>query len=227
MITLAIILLLAGNPGDTPGDATDLCAQAVTFVKEQATAAGLDVLVACGHVPGSFQLPAGHPTISFDPIDREKLRGSTAVVAHIAVDDRSVTKVMIPVTIRVFAEVPVTSRRMEKHDLLTAGDLTLQKKETTYLRDEIFTPQQAVVYRMKQMIAPGAVLYSRMVEENPLVGQGETITLLAKNGGVTLSTKAIAREDGWEGSTIIVQKAGTHDRLRAKVTGAKTAVVKE
>jgi flagella basal body P-ring formation protein FlgA len=43
------------------------------------------------------------------------------------------------------------------------------------------------------------------------------VKLVVRSGAVRLSAAGIAREDGLPGDRILVQKAGTHERLRGTV----------
>jgi flagella basal body P-ring formation protein FlgA len=124
----------------------------------------------------------------------------------------------VSVTVRRFGPVVVAARPLERHAVLTAADVRLERMETTMLQSGYCTAPDALTgKRLKRMFAEGSVLYSGTCELVPLIHQGDLVTLIVRAGSVVLSARATAKQDGSKGEMINVQREGTHDRIKASV----------
>ncbi len=71
--------------------------------------------------------------------------------------------------------------------------------------------------RTTRMIAVNSILTRSMVERIPVVTQDREVTLEVRSKNAVVTDAAIARQDGAIGDIICVQRAVSHQRLRAKV----------
>ncbi|MEW6353178.1 MAG: flagellar basal body P-ring formation chaperone FlgA [Pseudomonadota bacterium] len=112
----------------------------------------------------------------------------------------------VPVTVKAFGEVLVTTRPLPRGAQLGADDLRLAAVDITSLpADYLADPQQAVGKILKQPLAGGAVLAAAVLEARRLVRRNERITLLAEGQGLMVRMSGLALADGVSGEIIQVR----------------------
>jgi flagella basal body P-ring formation protein FlgA len=121
-------------------------------------------------------------------------------------------------TVRTFGTVLVAVRRFDRHAAMEASGIVARTVETTRLpADRLADPAMLRGLRAKRILNPGSVLSASMCEPLPAVLQGDEVNLLARGKGVRLTVRAVARQDGLPGRTILVQPDGSHERVRSRV----------
>ncbi len=112
----------------------------------------------------------------------------------------------VPVDITLFDDVVVTTRRLKRKDVITDGDVVIERRDINLRKDRPFTALKEVVgWRVRRSLADGAVLTQTAIEENPLVLRGEKVTLRYQTANLLLTAIGEAIEDGWKGRPIRVK----------------------
>jgi flagella basal body P-ring formation protein FlgA len=78
-------------------------------------------------------------------------------------------------------------------------------------------PGQAEGKLLKRPLAPGLVLTAAVLEGRPLVRRGDTVTLLARAGGLDVRVKAEALGNGAAGQRIKVRNLSSRQVIEATV----------
>jgi flagellar basal body P-ring formation protein FlgA len=79
--------------------------------------------------------------------------------------------------------------------------------------------------RTKRFLPQGTVLSGGMLEPLPAVRGGSAVTVIVRGGSIRLTASGIARQDGWVGDMIDVQRTHSHERVRARVIDDKSVLV--
>ncbi len=88
------------------------------------------------------------------------------------------------------------------------------------------TDPQAVIGQMAtQNLRAGAVLTDRNVSTAVLVRRGETVTMIFESGGLRITDRAQATQDGGAGDQIAVRNLQSQRMVQALVTGPRTVRV--
>ena len=74
----------------------------------------------------------------------------------------------------------------------------------------------------KRDLEAGAILTRRQLYSPVLVSRGDSVTVLARVGGITVSATMRARSSGQYGDTIIVQHLNGDGSATARITGNGT-----
>ncbi|GAB4373627.1 MAG: hypothetical protein Kow0042_17650 [Calditrichia bacterium] len=132
----------------------------------------------------------------------------------------------IPVEIRVFQKVWVTSRPVEKDEKLSATNIHLEEKETSSLSGMAYSESEspANLYARRTLPANKIILKSD-VREAYLVRQGESADLEYQNGAIKIHLKTIALQNGEAHELIWVKNPENHKRIRVRVVSANTVTL--
>jgi flagella basal body P-ring formation protein FlgA len=153
-------------------------------------------------------------------------RGPATVVVTLVVDGQVQNRVVVSVMIRCFAQVLVAARQLPRHAVVRPEDVRSLRLETTFLqRPLLLDPDSLSVYRTRSLISAGSILYRDMLEPQPLVFEGDDVTVTVSEGAVRLTTRAVAVEDGWKGDVIAVRREGTRETVKARVEATGSVAI--
>ena len=150
------------------------------------------------------------------------------VLSYIDILDGETLLQRVPVTVRVrtYGSVVITARRIRQFQILVAGDLTTDHRETTDLGFVIvFSPASLLGLRTRGNIEVGQIVERRMVDFPPLIHRGDLVTVLIRQGKVTASIQGEAREDGRAGDRIRIRNPVSGRDLVARVVDARTVLI--
>ncbi len=192
--------------------------EAITrYVVQARQAPAEQIHVTCGAMPAALlAAAAGAESLRVQPANgQDQLWGKTLFAVEALRAGAVIGQGHVLATVRVFAEVVVARRRLNRHELLSVADLALEWREITKLRgSEVRTLAEALGKRTRRMVAQGEPLRYDELERPPLVRQGEVVTLLVEMKNLNLTMKATALQDGSCGDRIAVRVEGSPGRQR-------------
>ena len=215
-LTALVVLWLGMSPAVLDGSAIKdaIC----RFVAESLKGSAEEAQTEFRGIPDTLVVssPACHVEVEKDGVGQ--LRGSVMVAVNVVAEGRVERRVPVLVTVRRFGDVIVAARPLQRHSVLAAADLRIQRMETTQLHPGYCGDVRSITgQRTKRMFPEGSVLFAEMCEPIPLIHQGDLVKLVVRSRSVSLSTQATAKQDGARGSVIFVQRQGSHDRIKARV----------
>ncbi|WP_033921468.1 flagellar basal body P-ring formation chaperone FlgA [Sphingomonas sp. 37zxx] len=120
--------------------------------------------------------------------------------------------------------VPVLDRAVAKGDLLSAGDFVEQEIPRAQLRAA--PPLRDIVgMEASRSLAAGAIVRTSDVIRPQLVRRGEPITILLRNGGLSITTAGRALSNGAAGDFVRIVSLSTNRTLDGVVDGTGTVRV--
>ena len=128
-------------------------------------------------------------------------------------------------SLRVYATVTkvhqlIFARRLiERGSLVRASDLELRRFEGTAPSLALVDMKQAVGMEATRVISADSILSESHLNAPMLVKRGETVSVLARTGGITVKTMAVARQNGAKGDLVQVESLDKKQRYAASVTG--------
>jgi flagella basal body P-ring formation protein FlgA len=177
-------------------------------------------------MPGNLAFHGSSLQLRVDESAIQQLKGPTSVVVEVFDDGRIKTRLVVSCVVRTFAHVLVTTKQINRHASVASDGVRRIRMETTYLRQRLVRDSEALAsQRAKRFIAAGSILYEDMFEPVPLVLKGDNVILTVLAGGVRLSTRGVAAEDGWKGDRITVRREGSNVALRGIVEDEQTVAV--
>lgn len=117
--------------------------------------------------------------------------------------------------------VVVTTRKIEAGNLIGVADVEVRLQEGKIPTSALGSLEQAIGKEALRSIEPDAVLQSNQVRAPLQVHRGETVKVLARAGGITVSTFATVQQDGALGDLVQVQSLDKKNRFAARVSGWK------
>lgn len=118
-------------------------------------------------------------------------------------------------------DVVVAVHNIEPRSLISVSDVEIRKQGGNHSSTTFSQVDQVVGKEALRRIAPDTVLQSSQLRSPLLVRRGETAKVRARAGGVTVSTYAIARQDGALGDLVQLESLEGKQRFAARVSGWK------
>lgn len=146
--------------------------------------------------------------------------GQISLKGIISVDGKMERRVSIAAWVDYEAPVVVAARKLDRMDVLTAGDVTVEMRNLSRLPDGVVTdPKEVRGMRLRQDMDAGEHMLSRMLEKPPLVERGEDVTIMAENGVLSITAIGLAKESGGLGDAIEVENKMSEKIITCRVTG--------
>lgn len=156
------------------------------------------------------------------------LSGNLAYVPVRLTDkDKRVSRAFITVRLKLYKNVLVAVKPLNRKENLTASDFEFKEMDITQINGTPFTSEKDIKsLRSKIFIKSGNVLIKEMVEPVPLINAGDPVKAFYIEGSVAITTDAISRQDGLKGEIIrIMSKDGK--QFKAKVADAHDVLIIE
>lgn len=120
--------------------------------------------------------------------------------------------------IRVHDQIAVASRFLQRGVLLNAADIQLERRELSALSGGYETdPEQLIGKQLRQALMAGAVISPRSVKIPPAVRQGEAVILVARSGGMEVTSSGIALGDAGVGERVRVRNEASQRTVEGLV----------
>jgi flagellar basal body P-ring formation protein FlgA len=144
--------------------------------------------------------------------------GRKTLRVTILVDGKEFGIIRMRGDLKLFGEVACAAKTLARDTLLSAADITLVRRDITFLGPGVVTaPGAAIGKKLKTTVQPGSVLYTRYLEEAPLVRRGDLVTILARSGQLEVKAPGEARNAGAGGDLIRVKNLMSRQIVQAKV----------
>ncbi len=218
----AVILSLALACGAAADDAIQSTA-AIEQTAERYLRAALEhthggtVVVTASQVDPRLRLQAcDAPLEGFLPPGRDPLRTTTVGVRC---PGGAPWSLYIPVTVEIHSEVVVAARPLRRGTRVHADDLRLATREVSRNRHAWFTRVEEVLgLEVRRAVREGDILTVQAVVEPLLVRRGgEVIIEAGGNGGVHITGRGEALQDGREGDRIRVRNLDSGREIQGRV----------
>ncbi len=112
---------------------------------------------------------------------------------------------------------------------LRAGDVPavrlVSRRASTLAWDAVTSKRELVGMKLTGRVRAGAVIRRSMLTPVPIVKRGAVVTLAVVLRGIQLTSRAVARQDGRRGDTILVLSKATNRLIRARVVGPRRVVI--
>ena len=96
-------------------------------------------------------------------------------------------------SVRIFDRVLMANHHLAKGTVLSAADLRAERHELSVLPGGYETaPERLIGKQLRRALPAGAVIPPQAVKAAPLIKQGETVTLVIRQGGMEVSSSGIA-----------------------------------
>lgn len=123
--------------------------------------------------------------------------------------------------VQIFDQVVVANRFLDKGTILSAADLKTERRELSALTGGYETvPDRLIGRQSRRALTAGTVIGSQDLKAVPLIKQGETVTLVSRQGGMEVRSSGIALGDADLGQRIRVRNETSKRVVEGTVTAS-------
>lgn len=215
--SLLAAALAAGSLPARADTAGDVLRAARQFLAAEAARTGLVEAQFTVEVSGSPAKAQACPKpVSVEPADTQ-FPSRMRFVASCAAAGWSETYTL---RAEVSAQVVVAASQLNSGQPIVADDLRLERRTLMNLQDALSDPAALVGMASRRTLRPGQLVDRRALAPAVLVRRGATVTIVARNQGILVSSTGEATETGRRDDVIGVRNSATGRVIRARVTGA-------
>ena len=193
LAALCCLSLCGQAPAAEWQDPQAIRAAAETFASR--SLAGLSsVKISASNVDERIRLPrCGAPLETASPRGLSRGQGVVAV----SCPSPKAWQLFVPVRASFLVSTLVARHSLRRGQLLTAGDLRIEQRESSGLPAAYLTrPEEAVGMTLRRAVPGGAILNPAALAAPRAVRRGELVTLIAGSSGVVVKSEGHAIEDG-------------------------------
>ena len=226
LMLLSVAILCPGQAFSAVDREREVRDAVTAFVNSRTSGMGWDVRIRRVTVSDTLKLPAG--AVDYEVVAPQQWEGwgnvSIAVLAR--QNDKVVRNIPVRVEVEASTEMVVALRQVDSGELVSASDVTLQKREisqSSHLAAR--TLADVVGKKVRSTLRANQPVRADFVEKVPLVKPGQMVTIVAENEVLKISVSGKARSAGAEGDTIRVQNLTSQKEIPARVINADTVQV--
>jgi flagella basal body P-ring formation protein FlgA len=175
-------------------------------------------------LPAPFMVPAGKLTCEVTPSD-PRILPSRRFNLILRVDGQVVENLAVSGTLEALAEVAVTTGNLQRGALIGAEDIQLAERDLNLLRSPCFDGGELVGKRLKRALRTGDAFELASVVFPPLVKRGAMVTMTARRGALTVTTRGLAQQDGRKGDMIRVRNIAANKDILCRIAGPESVIV--
>ncbi|MDN3513551.1 MAG: flagellar basal body P-ring formation chaperone FlgA [Candidatus Brocadia sp.] len=179
-----------------------------------------EIIIESDRPPKDKLLPASEGNVHFEisQIDSNKNRGNVQLIVRIFIDDKQYLKVPVFFNIRVYEDIVISNRKIDRYDTLNLDNLTIQRMDTTKLAGLTFVSKEDLIgKRAVRAIQPNTPITADIVDNPPAIKKGDFIKVFVQTGNLHVVTKGVAKEDGYLGKIIRIKNIDSNKELYGKV----------
>ena len=126
----------------------------------------------------------------------------------------------VPAMIRVYTPVLVSARTLQRGEIPGSADLHMQEMELSAIRQTALrSAEEAAGMQTRRTIPAGTAMTAEMLTPAILVERGDSVTITAERGGISIRQQGVAMQNGEMGGRISVRNTSSDRVVQAVVTG--------
>ena len=208
--TVAVTILLLGSTAsaaDTQWHApADIEKTAEAFVLGIVGTSDQRITPQAGRLDRRLQLPAC--TEPLEAFQQGSARLTSRTIVGVRCNGSSPWKIYVPVDVIVTESVLIARHPLTSGHIFTANDVIAEDRDVSRLVGGYVTNAASLVGKqLKHSLMTGRVITPSMLKASIMIRRGESVTIVARNGGVSIRMMGKALADGAENQRIRVENA--------------------
>lgn len=171
--------------------------------------------VTFGSLPG---LPPGRVNYRFVPQSSSNPTYLSGTF-FFSVDGKDAGRARISAQIDLTIEALVVTRSLAKGHILDEADLSLTMVPYSQAKGALTDPAQAIGSTLKTSLTAGDPVKDRNLAKSIMVKRGEVVSIIAQQGGLTVTAAGQAKQDGSLGDTIAIMNLTSKKTVTGRVIG--------
>ncbi|WP_459938801.1 flagellar basal body P-ring formation chaperone FlgA [Desulfonatronum parangueonense] len=203
----------------------EIRSRVVTFLTPKTSNLGEEVSFRDFRLPDHIFLPHVQDVLEIEPsTDLRPGRNSLRFLIR-SVDGRITRRVTGTVFLDVWQTVPCAARPMNRGTPLDLDEITFQRKNLAYLRDQVWDGTGGP-WQIRTPVGMDQVIYLSALEPLPAIRRGDHINLIYEGELVRLQIQVQALQDGAIGETIAVRNLQNNNEVLARIRDYETVIVR-
>jgi flagellar basal body P-ring formation protein FlgA len=168
------------------------------------------------------------PQVTLEPISprSDKLLGNVTLEMVILHEGQPINRLKVSGQVRLKRLVVCAVRPLRPQDTIGPEDIQIVPREMTSLNTDFFhSPEQVLGRVLSRGVGPQEIITPRHLSHQPLIKRGDEVTVVYDEDGLEISTKGVAREQGYLGKTIRLFNPKSKKEIQGLVVNAKTVKV--
>jgi flagellar basal body P-ring formation protein FlgA len=152
--------------------------------------------------------------------------GRNSIVVNVLVDGDAKKQIKVAAVIKRILDVPVVKRSLKRGSLITARDIKWKRLEMNRDIEGLLVDDQDIIGMVAlRSVKAGMPLRVKWFAEPLAIDRGERVKVTLVQGGLIISTTAVALSKGRVGDVIQLRNPKSHIRYEAKVSAPGQALV--
>lgn len=200
--------------------AGDVSAAVSDKVRDALTAPGRDIESIRPEVPKSYADQKEYDAIDVTIPTQGRVGERMIVGVTLSKDGQPVSRLNVPVVIKMTMEVAVAAADIKKGVPLSDRDLVMEKRPAGAGMEKYVTEiADATGKQLDRSVRAGTIIRSDQLQTPKLVSAGSPVVITADTGTIKITTMGKAKQDGDKGEWIKVVNTDSRKTIDAKVIG--------
>jgi len=170
-------------------------------------------------------LPDSDIDIRVESLSKYPVNGNFSLSFTFSVDGRECEKRLIPFKVEVIKDVVIASKQIESNKVITEDDLTIASQDIGLFSEVFYEKDEIIGKCAKRAISKGSSITSDIIEQVPIIKQGDLITIFAESASLKITAQGKAMENGIKGQVIRVINISSLKELQAQVIDVNTVKI--
>ncbi|QLF94575.1 flagellar basal body P-ring formation protein FlgA [Pseudomonas sp. ABC1] len=142
------------------------------------------------------------------------------VTVRVSCEGSSPWSVFVPAQVRLFRDVIVTRRPLQRDTILAEADVSLIERDVGVLTQGYMTDlEQVIGTRLTRNTLNNQVLTPAQINQVEVIRKGDQVVINAKGSTLNVRMTGVALADGAPGTQIRVKNSNSGRTIKARVTG--------
>jgi flagella basal body P-ring formation protein FlgA len=170
-------------------------------------------------------LPYGKMNTKTELVSPSMVNDNLLIRFTFSIDDKEYEKRIIPFKTEIIRDVIVPSRDINLHKIIGADDLTSVSKNVGLSNKVFFDKNELLGKRTKRLITKETLITSDMIEQPPIIKQGDLITIMLESSSFRITAQGRAMENGINGQIIKVINTSSMREVLGQIIDEKTVKI--
>jgi flagellar basal body P-ring formation protein FlgA len=172
-------------------------------------------------------LPSGKKDLIYRIMGSSQRAGRIPMILEIRIDDQFKKRIRLNTKVLVSQKVVKTIRAVRRGEILLNDEIKIETIQTERpLKNAITNINFALGYEATRDISIGKVIIPNYIKKPALGNRGDKILIMAKKGGMTITTPGILKEDGYEDAMVRVLNMESKKVIYGRLVDSNTVKVK-
>lgn len=177
-------------------------------------------------VPEVTVQTSGSPKVELSDFNMQSVGGTFSAILKISGDSGAPQLVNLRGVADRMVRLPVLNADFRAGQIITAQDIGWTTQRAVLAKTDVIRDANAVIGTTpRHVIGRGEILRADSLKEPQMIKRGDFVTMIYKTGGMYLTAKGRALEDGAYNGMIKVTNTSSSRQLQAKVTGAREVTI--